>query len=230
MVYNNNGYVKLHRKLFEWEWWDDINTFRLFVTILLMANWKPKKWRGRVIPRGSCWTSLRELSKKSGLTYQQTRTALDKLISTGEITDKVTHRGRLVTVVNYDVYQSDNENVTDKLTDKNADNQQTSNTQVNRQVTTTEEHIRKQEYKELKELQQESGRFTEIDINEILSVEDIAALGKRYERVNDLLDEVEADINAKGKSVRYPFRYVNGYARNKEWPRKKTEPQRKEAE
>ena len=219
MVYNNNGYVKLHRKLFEWEWWDDINTFRLFVTILLLANWKPKRWRGRVIPRGSCWTSIPELAKKSGLTYQQTRTALDKLSSTGEITDKVTSRGRLVTVANYDVYQSDVENVTDKITDINADNQQTNNRQVNRQVTTTEEHIRTKEYKELKE-QQQDGRSIAIDINEILSVEEIHKLANKYDRINDLLDEVEADINAKGKSVRYPFRYVDGYARNKEWPKK----------
>ena len=219
MVYNNNGYVKLHRKLFEWEWWDDINTFRLFVTILLMANWKPKKWRGRVIPRGSCWTSLPELAKKSGLTYQQTRSSFDKLKSTGEITDKVTSRGRLVTVANYEVYQSDAENITDKTTDKNADNQQTSNQQINRQATTTKEHKEHKNYKELKE-QQQSGRFAGIDLNEILTVEEIHKLGSKYEHVNDLLDEVEADINAKGKTVRYPVKYIEGYARNKEWPRK----------
>lgn len=218
MIYNNNGYVKLHRKLFEWEWWDDINTFRLFVTILLLANWKPKKWRGRVIPRGSCWTSIPALAEKSGLTYQQTRTSFEKLKSTGEITDKVTSLGRLVTVANYDVYQLDAEKVTDELTDENADEQQTTNQRVNRRVTTTEEHIRTKEYKELKEQQQSSA--AEIDINDLLSVEEIAALCKTYDRVNDLLDEVEADINTKGKSVRYPFRYVNGYARNKEWPKK----------
>lgn len=223
MVNNNNGYVKLHRKMFEWEWWNDINTFRLFVTILLMANWKPKKWRGRVIPRGSCWTSIESLAAKSGLTFQQTRTALEHLILTNEITSEVTNEGRLVTVVNYEVYQSDVDGVTSEITNENASNQQTTNKRTNKRLTTTKEHIRKQEHKELKELQQESGRFTKIDINEILTVEDIAALGKMYERVNDLLDEVEADINAKGKSVRYPFRYVNGYARNKEWPRKGTE-------
>ena len=219
MVYNNNGYVKLHRKMFEWEWWDDINTFRLFITILLMANWKPKKWRGRVIPRGSLWTSLPVLAAKSGLTYQQTKTSYNKLISTNEITDEVTNKGRLVTVVNYNVYQLDEQKATNKITDKNADNQQTINQQINRQSTITEEHIRTKEYKELKE-QQQSGGFAGIDLNEILSVEEIHKLGNKYEHVNDLLDEVEADINAKGKTVRYPVKYIEGYARNKEWPRK----------
>lgn len=222
MVYNNNGYVKLHRKMFEWEWWDDINTFRLFVTILLMANWKPKRWRGRVIPRGSCWTSIPALAEKSGLTYQQTRTSFDKLKLTGEITDEVTSLGRLVTVANYDVYQLDAEKVTDELTDKNADEQQTSNQRSNRRATTTKEHIRTKEYKKLKE-QQQDGRFAGIDINEILTVEEIHKLANKYEHVNELLDEVEADINAKEKSVRYPFRYVDGYAKNKNWPRKEAD-------
>ena len=219
MIYNNNGYVKLHRKLFEWEWWGDINTFRLFVTILLMANWKPKKWRGRVIPRGSCWTSIPALAQKSGLTYQQTRTSFEKLKSTGEITDEATSLGRLVTVANYDVYQLDAEKVTDEITDENADEQQTSNQRSNRRATTTKEYKELKNIKNIKELQQES-RFSAIDINDLLSVEEIHRLATKYERINDLLDEVEADINVKGKSVRYPFRYVDGYARNKKWPRK----------
>ena len=218
--------------MLSWEWWDDINTFRLFITILLLANWKPKKWHGRVIPRGSCWTSLSELSKKSGLTLQQTKTSYSKLISTDEITDEVTNRGRLVTVVNYEVYQSDGEKVTDKVTDKINDYQPTNNRQSNRQsnrlVTTTKEHIRNKEQKNIK--QQQSGRSTMIDLMEILSVEEIAELGSRYERVDDLLDEVEAEINAKGKAVRYPFRFVEGYARNKEWPRKNKEQTEKEVE
>jgi len=130
-----NGHIKLHRSIFDWEWWDDINTFRLFVTILLLANWKEKRWHGKTIRRGSLWTSLPTLSQKSGLTMQQTRTALNKLISTGEITDKATREGRLITVVNYGKYQAGNAEATDKLTDDLTDEQQTNN----RRATVTEE-------------------------------------------------------------------------------------------
>jgi len=130
-----NGHIKLHRSIFDWEWWDDINTFRLFVTILLLANWKEKRWHGKTIRRGSLWTSLPTLSQRSGLTMQQTRTALNKLISTGEITDKATREGRLITVVNYGKYQAGNAEATDKLTDDLTDEQQTNN----RRATVTEE-------------------------------------------------------------------------------------------
>lgn len=130
-----NGYIKIHRSLLDWEWWDDINTFRLFMTILLMANWKSKKWHGKRIRRGQLWTSIESLSEKSGLTFQQTRTALDKLISTGEITSRATNEGRLITVVNYGVYQSEDAEATNGSTSKSTSKQQTSN----KPLTTTEE-------------------------------------------------------------------------------------------
>ena len=139
-----NGFIKIYRSFLDWEWWDDINTFRLFMTILLLANWKDKRWHGKVIPRGSFWTSIESLSKKSGLTFQQTRTALDKLISTGEITSEVTNEGRLITVANYEFYQSADESVTSEITNDSTSKQQTNNKRPNKRVTTTEEY---KEYK-----------------------------------------------------------------------------------
>lgn len=134
-----NGFVKIYRSFLDWEWWDDKNTFRLFVTILLLANWKDKRWHGKVIPRGSVWTSVPSLAKKSGLSLQQTKTALNKLKSTGEITDQPTREGRLITVANYDLYQSYDGELTYQSTYGATDEQPTSN----RRLTTTEEYIRR---------------------------------------------------------------------------------------
>lgn len=142
-----NGFIKIDRSILDWEWWDDQNTFRLFMTILLLANWKDKRWHGKLIPRGSLWTSIASLSRKSGLSEQQTRTALDKLISTGEITSVATNEGRLVTVENYDVYQSVDFGVTNEITSKMTNDQQTSNKRLNKRVTTTEE---REEYKKVR--------------------------------------------------------------------------------
>ncbi len=30
----NDGFIKLHRKIIDWEWYDDINTKTLFIHIL----------------------------------------------------------------------------------------------------------------------------------------------------------------------------------------------------
>ncbi len=131
------GHIKLDRKILDWEWYQDANTFRLFIHLLLMANHKDAKWRGNVIQRGQLITGLDTLSTELHLTVMQIRTCFDKLKSTGEITIKVTNKFRVVTICKYDTYQSfKNENnnqtinqpnieVTDSLTSKQqADNNQ----------------------------------------------------------------------------------------------------------
>lgn len=102
----NSGFIVLHRKFTDWEWYDDINTKTLFLHLLLMANWKDKKWHGITVKRGQFLTSRDALSKQTGLSIQQTRTAIAKLISTNEVTKNTTPNYTLITVVNYDKYQN----------------------------------------------------------------------------------------------------------------------------
>ena len=85
---NNNGWIKIHRQIIDWEWYSDIPTCRLFLHLLLIANHAPKKWQGQTIDKGELITSIGSLSEQTGLTIKQVRTALDKLESTGEIEKK----------------------------------------------------------------------------------------------------------------------------------------------
>lgn len=101
----DQGYIKLHRSLLDWEWWSDINTTRLFMYLLIAANYKPKKWQGKTIKRGQLVTSVAALSEATGLSIQEVRTALNHLKSTREITIKSTNKYTLVTVENYSKYQ-----------------------------------------------------------------------------------------------------------------------------
>lgn len=122
-----NGWICLHRRLLEWEWYSDINATRLFLHCLLKANHKDKKWQGKVIPRGSFITGRNVLADETGLTVQQIRTALDKLKSTNEITIKATNKNSLVTVVNYGFYQDKQEEITSKPTNKPLNGQPSNN-------------------------------------------------------------------------------------------------------
>ena len=118
----NQGWIKLHRSLLDWEWYDDVNVMRLFLHCVLKANHTEKQWRGVTIKRGQFYTSLDTLSKELGLSIQKIRTAISKLESTGEITSKQHAKARMVTVINYDNHQADNKQVTS--------NQQVSNKEV----------------------------------------------------------------------------------------------------
>ncbi len=102
---DNNGWIKIHRKLLEWEWADEPNMVALWIHLLLNANLTDKKYRGKTIPRGSFKTSLNELSAETGLSKQKLRTCLERLKSTHEITQQTTHEYSIITICKYDTYQ-----------------------------------------------------------------------------------------------------------------------------
>lgn len=104
----NKGFVSLWRCITEWEWYADVNTFKLFMHCLLKANYKNKSWQGIEIKRGSFITSLDNLAFETGLTKMQVRTAIKKLKLTHEITCETTSRYSTITVNNYNLYQQSN--------------------------------------------------------------------------------------------------------------------------
>ena len=103
------GWIKLHRSLLDWEWYDDSNTCRLFIHLLLRANHKPKNWRGIAINTGQLLTGRKVLAEQTGLSEQQVRTSLNKLKSTNEITIKSTSHNSLITLVCWESYQQNNQ-------------------------------------------------------------------------------------------------------------------------
>lgn len=99
-------FISLFRKFKDWEWYKDVPVKTLFIHCLIKANYKPLSYKGNIVERGSFITSLDSMSKETGLSLQQVRTALKKLKSTQEITLSATKRETLINVINYDKYQS----------------------------------------------------------------------------------------------------------------------------
>ena len=99
------GWIKLYRKFLNWEWYKDNNVKVVFIHLLLTANHKDKKWKGKIIKRGQKLTSINHLAQETNLTVQQIRTALNKLKSTSEITTNTTSKYTLITVEKYNDYQ-----------------------------------------------------------------------------------------------------------------------------
>ena len=104
----DTGFISLHRSLIKWEWYDDINTTRLFIHLLLTVNWDDVNWHGEKIDRGSRITSLGHLAKETKLSVKQVRLALQKLKNTGEVACKTTNKYTLITIVNYNKFQDMN--------------------------------------------------------------------------------------------------------------------------
>ncbi len=143
-IQKNNSWLKLHRAILDWEWWDDHNTTRLFLYLLIKANYEDKKWKGIKVPRGSLITGREKLASETGLTEQQIRTSFSKLKSTSEITTKSTNRFTVVSIVKYEDYQHNEGRVTSKTTSEPQNKQPTDN----QQITTTKE-LKKERKKEV---------------------------------------------------------------------------------
>lgn len=99
-------FIKLNRKILDWRWYEDGNTFRVFIHLLLTANVTPQDFRDIKVPRGSVITSYGKLASELGMSVQNVRTALDHLKSTGEVTSKQHSKFSMISIVKYDLYQA----------------------------------------------------------------------------------------------------------------------------
>lgn len=136
------GWVKLFYHFRDWEWYGDPNMVALFIHLLLLANYKPVRRRGEVYGRGVVLTSREELSRETGISERTIRTCLTRLKSTNEITIKATKQGSVITLTNYDKYQSLNSE-SDQESDQENDQQPTNDRPTTDQQPTNSKEINK---------------------------------------------------------------------------------------
>lgn len=130
------GWITLHRKLLDKPIWFESTPEQktILITLLLMANHKEKEWEWQGVPYkaepGQFVTSLDSIKKKcgKGISTQNIRTAITRFEKYGFLTNESTKQNRLITIVNWGLYQEKNSELTKELTD---DSQST-----NRQLTT----------------------------------------------------------------------------------------------
>lgn len=98
-------WIKLYEKMLDWEWISCPEMVCVWVNLLLRAAPKAKRMKGSVIRKGQVVTTLGELAKWSGISIQQLRTCINRLISTREITYTATRKNITITISKFDNYQ-----------------------------------------------------------------------------------------------------------------------------
>lgn len=102
---DSKGFILIHRKLLDWEWYKNINTKVLFLHLLLKANYAPSKHEGQVIQRGELMTSYPLLSAETGLSVKEIRTALNHLNGAGITAVRKMPKYSIISIKNYNQYQ-----------------------------------------------------------------------------------------------------------------------------
>jgi DNA replication protein DnaD len=115
----HNGWIKLYRCLLEDPLWQcGTNEQKIIlVTLLLMANHAEAKWQWQGRPYhcqpGQMITSLANIQEKVGkrISLFQIRYALKRLECMGFLVNKSSKTGRLITICNWERYQSKEQTV-----------------------------------------------------------------------------------------------------------------------
>lgn len=111
------GFIVIHRKIINWEWYKEPNTLCVFIHLLLTANYEERRFMGQTIKRGQRVASYRTLAEETGLSVRNVRTAINHLKLTHEVTSYSTSKFTVFTVVNYAKYQ-DKRHTDRQTTDK----------------------------------------------------------------------------------------------------------------
>lgn len=130
----SNGWIKLHRELLEKPIWESSTPEQktILITLMAMANHQEKEWEWKgekyKAEPGQFVTSLPSIVQKSGkgISTQNVRTALKRFEKLEFLTDESTKQNRLITLLNWGLYQHVGGSLTDDLTV----NQQTTNSQL----------------------------------------------------------------------------------------------------
>jgi CRISPR/Cas system CSM-associated protein Csm4 (group 5 of RAMP superfamily) len=163
MASEQQGWIKVHRKFLNWEWYTTPNMVHLFMYLLLSANHEKGKWKGIEVERGQLVTGLLSIKKNTGISIQSTRTCIERLKSTGEITIKSTNKYSVITICNYESYQG-----IDLLTNKQINNQPNKQLTNNQQTTNNKQEYKNNKNEENKEKEEEK----EISLSEIQKQEE----------------------------------------------------------
>lgn len=99
------GWIKLSRKMLDWRWYQDSNTMRLFVHLLLKANIEVSHYKTTTVHRGELVTSCAQLASELSLSERNIRTALAHLKATGEVSVKWHSKFIVISIENYSAYQ-----------------------------------------------------------------------------------------------------------------------------
>lgn len=135
-----NGWIKLHRSLLDWEWRNIPEMVAIFVYCLLRARTNDGKWQNIPLKRGQLLVSIASLSRETGVSVQRTRTCLERLQSTCEITTESTNKYTIITICKYDNYQSISDMSNKQSNIQATDKQQTTNKQNDTPTTTNKEY------------------------------------------------------------------------------------------
>ncbi|PTJ69572.1 DnaD domain protein [Mammaliicoccus sciuri] len=159
------GYLKLWRSLVDKPIWKQSTPEHkaILIQLLVMADYTGNEWEYKnetyKTEPGQFVTSLKNIAEEcgKGISVQNVRSALARFERLGFITNKSTKSNRLITIVNWGFYQS-NDNITNKGINNVSNSLLTNDQQRGNKEVTTKEEVKKKRSKEIKNIKKEDSK------------------------------------------------------------------------
>lgn len=100
-----NGFVVIHKKIIDWQWFKFPYHLQMFVYLIAVASWKDGYLGRDFVKRGSVVTSFRRLREDLGCSLEKVQIVLKDLEHTGEIEKESNAKNTIIHIKNYDQYQ-----------------------------------------------------------------------------------------------------------------------------
>lgn len=179
---NHSGWAKIPRSILEMPWSNNPNVMALYAYLILKVNYIEGVWNDIVIKPGQHLTSRSTLSRNTGLSERQVRSAITTLKKSKILTCETTNKYSLITLCDFGgctYAQNFNDQQNSQRKDQRKDQQTTSNT-------TTIEEVEE---------------VISDDITEKTIIESLNSLA---------LDFFVDDVTAKAKQLLYKLAQRNG--------------------
>lgn len=98
------GFITLNRALLDWRWYSDIKTTRVFVHLILTANYEDHGFREITVKRGQRIFTYSGLEREINLSVSEIRTALEHLKVSGDVTIESNNMYSIITIVSYEKF------------------------------------------------------------------------------------------------------------------------------
>lgn len=102
---NCHDWIKLFRKITEWQWYGQPDMMTLFIHLLIHASDADEVRCDIPLKRGQVLTSQARILEKLDIGRGTLRHCLKRLMESGEITLEACNKHTLITIRNYDLYQ-----------------------------------------------------------------------------------------------------------------------------
>ena len=191
-------WIKLYRKICDWGWYHEPNMVHLYVYFMLKAK--------LVInndSRSEAWqlnSTLRLLTKATGISEKSIRTCLARLQRTGEISylPGVAHKQSVITLCNYDSYQATKNSTNTVLTQERHNNIESVSEHNNSQISAQKE-------RDITRCNYDSYQATKISTNTVLTQEQHSSntvLTQEQHSSNTALTTLKEYKNKRNKEIK----------------------------